>query len=93
MRSQCKTEPITQFLYHLIMQTEIADSRTTAASGPATFSNAAFRTYDPRLEPVAAKVFAGERLDFSDGLALYGSPTFSPSAGWPITCASACTAT
>ena len=32
-----------------------------------------FRTHDPRLEPIAAKVLAGERLDFTDGLALYGS--------------------
>jgi hypothetical protein len=31
-----------------------------------------FRTHDPRLEPIAAKVLAGERLDFTDGLALYG---------------------
>ena len=28
--------------------------------------------HDPRLEPIAAKVMAGERLDFDDGLALYG---------------------
>jgi len=34
---------------------------------------AAFRTYDARLEPVAAKVIAGERLDAADGMALYGS--------------------
>ena len=34
---------------------------------------AAFRTHDPRLQPIAAKVLAGERLDFNDGLALYGS--------------------
>ena len=32
-----------------------------------------FRTYDPRLEPIAEKVFAGQRLDFDDGLALYGT--------------------
>jgi aminodeoxyfutalosine synthase len=32
-----------------------------------------FRTYDPRLEPIAAKVLARERLTFEDGLALYGS--------------------
>jgi aminodeoxyfutalosine synthase len=32
-----------------------------------------FRTYDQKLEPIAAKVFAGERLGFDDGLALYGS--------------------
>jgi aminodeoxyfutalosine synthase len=34
---------------------------------------AAFRTHDPRLQAIAAKVLAGERLDFNDGLALYGS--------------------
>ncbi|MFZ0395295.1 MAG: aminofutalosine synthase MqnE [Terracidiphilus sp.] len=30
-----------------------------------------FRAYDPRLEPIAAKVAAGERLSAEDGLALY----------------------
>ena len=54
------------------MQTE------TAAIPPAT---AAFRTHDPRLEPIAAKVLAGERLDFNDGLALYGSPDVL-AVGW-----------
>src|ERR1035437_5660340 len=38
-----------------------------------TQKNHAFRTHDFRLEPIAAKVLAGERLDFQDGLALYGS--------------------
>jgi aminodeoxyfutalosine synthase len=33
----------------------------------------AFRSYDPRLEPIAAKVLAGQRLDFDEGLALYNS--------------------
>jgi len=32
-----------------------------------------FRTYDPRLELIAAKVMAQRRLDYDDGLALYGS--------------------
>jgi aminodeoxyfutalosine synthase len=32
-----------------------------------------FRTYDQKLEPIAAKVFAGERLSFDDGIGLYGS--------------------
>jgi aminodeoxyfutalosine synthase len=32
-----------------------------------------FQTDDARLEPIAAKVFAGERLNFDDGLSLYGS--------------------
>jgi aminodeoxyfutalosine synthase len=45
------------------MQTETAASRQPAA----------FRTLDPRLEPIAAKVLAGKRLDFNDGLTLYGS--------------------
>src|ERR1035441_10813729 len=40
-----------------------------------------FRTHDPRLEPIAAKVLAGERLDFNDGLALYGSPDVL-AVGW-----------
>ncbi len=59
------------FLYHWKMQTE------TAASRPLT----AFRTHDSRLEPIAAKVMAGERLDFDDGLALYGSPDVL-AVGW-----------
>ncbi len=32
-----------------------------------------FRTYDPRLEPIAEKVFAERRLSFEDGLAMYGT--------------------
>jgi len=40
-----------------------------------------FRTYDARLEPIAAKVLSGERLDFADGLALYGSPDVL-AVGW-----------
>ncbi len=32
-----------------------------------------FRTYDRKLEPIAAKVMAQQRLDFEDGLALYRS--------------------
>jgi aminodeoxyfutalosine synthase len=41
----------------------------------------AFQTHDPRLEPIAAKVLAGQRLDFNDGLALYGSPDVL-AVGW-----------
>ena len=33
----------------------------------------AFRTYDPSLEPIAAKVMAQQRLSANDGLALYAS--------------------
>src|SRR5580704_2552542 len=32
-----------------------------------------FRTHDPRIEPIAEKVLAGERLSFDDGLALYST--------------------
>ena len=32
-----------------------------------------FRTHDAALEPIAARVLAGERLSFDDGLALYRS--------------------
>src|SRR5271167_4111040 len=53
------------------MQTEIAEPRQPVA----------FRTHDPRLEPIAARVLAGERLDFNDGLALYGSPDVL-AVGW-----------
>jgi aminodeoxyfutalosine synthase len=45
------------------MQTERAETRQPAA----------FRTHDPRLEPIAGKVLASERLEFDDGIALYGS--------------------
>jgi aminodeoxyfutalosine synthase len=41
----------------------------------------AFQTHDPRLEPIAVKVLAGQRLDFNDGLALYGSPDVL-AVGW-----------
>jgi aminodeoxyfutalosine synthase len=34
---------------------------------------APFRSNDPRLESIAAKVLAGERLDFAEGLTLYGT--------------------
>ncbi len=40
-----------------------------------------FSTDDPRLGPIAAKVLAGERLSFDDGLALYGSPDVL-AVGW-----------
>jgi len=40
-----------------------------------------FSTDDPRLEPIAAQVLAGERLSFDDGLALYGSPDVL-AVGW-----------
>ena len=41
----------------------------------------AFQTDDPKLQPVSAKVMAGERLDAEDGLALYGSPDVL-AVGW-----------
>ena len=36
---------------------------------------------DPRLEPIAAKVLAGQRLDAADGLALYRTPDLL-ALGW-----------
>ncbi|MGB8261208.1 MAG: aminofutalosine synthase MqnE [Terracidiphilus sp.] len=42
---------------------------------------AAFRTYDPRLEPIAARVLAGERLGYDEGILLYGSPDVL-AVGW-----------
>jgi aminodeoxyfutalosine synthase len=45
------------------MHTGNADSRVAAP----------FRTHDPSLAPIAAKVLAGHRLDFADGLTLYGT--------------------
>src|SRR5580698_7599876 len=55
--------PGSGFRYHLSMQ--------SAEQNPG--QEHAFRTYDPRLEPVAAKVMAQERLSAEDGLTLYGS--------------------
>jgi aminodeoxyfutalosine synthase len=40
-----------------------------------------FETGDARLRPIAAKVEAGERLDFDDGVALYRSPDIL-AVGW-----------
>jgi aminodeoxyfutalosine synthase len=45
------------------------------------FPGHAFQSHDPRLEPIAAKVLARERLDFNDGLVLYGSPDVL-AVGW-----------
>src|SRR5271170_4106742 len=43
--------------------------------------NRPFQTDDARLNPIAARVLAGSRLDFEDGLALYGSPDIL-AVGW-----------
>ena len=43
------------------MQAENSDSRHS------------FQTYDAHIEPIAEKIFAGERLSFDDGVALYGT--------------------
>src|ERR1039458_6006296 len=40
-----------------------------------------FQTNDPRLVPIAAKVAAGERLSYDEGLALYRSPDVL-AVGW-----------
>lgn len=44
-------------------------------------SRHSFQTADPQLEPVAAKIFASERLNFEDGIALYHSPDVL-AVGW-----------
>jgi aminodeoxyfutalosine synthase len=59
------------FLYHIDMSAET----------PASCESRAFQSHDPRLQPIAAKVIAGKRLDFADGLALYGSPDVL-AVGW-----------
>lgn len=46
---------------------------TTHPTSESSPGAAPFRTYDPRLETIGVKVQAGERLDFNDGLVLYGS--------------------
>jgi aminodeoxyfutalosine synthase len=45
------------------MQTERAELRQPAP----------FRSHDPRLEPIAAKVLAGQRLGFAEGITLYAT--------------------
>jgi len=50
------------------MQAETAIPRESIA-----LKSHAFQCHDARLEPIAAKVLAGERLDFNDGLVLYGT--------------------
>ncbi|HEX3941387.1 MAG TPA: aminofutalosine synthase MqnE [Acidobacteriaceae bacterium] len=42
---------------------------------------AQFHPADPALDAIADKVFAGERLDFAEGVALYGSPDIL-AVGW-----------
>jgi aminodeoxyfutalosine synthase len=44
-------------------------------------SRHSFQTDDPRLTPIAEKVFAEQRLDFDDGVALYRSPDIL-AVGW-----------
>ena len=44
-------------------------------------SRHSFQTDDTRLTPIAEKVFAEERLDFNDGVALYRSPDIL-AVGW-----------
>jgi aminodeoxyfutalosine synthase len=44
---------------------------TSASPQQTPFRTLPFRTCDPRLEPIAAKVLAQERLDAEEGLALY----------------------
>jgi aminodeoxyfutalosine synthase len=46
-----------------------------------TLEGHSFRTHDPRLHPIAAKVLAGERLGFDEGLTLYGTPDVL-AVGW-----------
>jgi aminodeoxyfutalosine synthase len=45
----------------------------SAVTQSAPSSRSAFRTYDPRLEPIAEKIFSQEQLNFEDGLTLYGT--------------------
>ena len=53
--------------------TESGIIRVMSAEAQATGEQAAFRTYDPKLDGIAAKVMARERLNGEDGMALYGT--------------------
>jgi aminodeoxyfutalosine synthase len=50
-------------------------------TAPAQQGTHPFRTYDPRIQTIADKVFANERLSFDDGLALYGTSDIL-AVGW-----------
>src|ERR1039458_9729036 len=50
-----------------------------AVSSPISVSR--FRTHDPRIEPIAEKVLAGERLTFDEGVLLYRT-TDVLAVGW-----------
>jgi aminodeoxyfutalosine synthase len=63
------------------MQSANADTRSQTGRQEHALQSHAFASHDARLEPIAAKVQARERLDFSDGLALYGSPDIL-AVGW-----------
>ena len=55
--------------------------RNMSAETSASPEQTTFRSYDPRLKAIAAKVLAGERLDYADGLTLYGSSDIL-AVGW-----------
>ncbi len=63
------------------MSAETLGFRENGGAQHPTSRTHAFRTYDPRLEPVAAKVLAQERLSAEDGMTLYGSSDVL-AAGW-----------
>lgn len=56
------------------------DGRRMATSTP-EHNRHAFQTDDPRLKPIADKIFAHERLSFEDGVTLYRSPDIL-ALGW-----------
>jgi aminodeoxyfutalosine synthase len=55
--------------------------QTTVESGGESGARAPFRTYDRKLEPIAARVLAGERLTGEEALALYRSADIL-AVGW-----------
>jgi len=57
--------------YDRSMQTPELTTSSQPAGTPGATQTHAFRSHDPRIEPIAAKVLAGERLNFADGVALY----------------------
>ena len=57
------------------------DEGNANSSANPVMKNSALLIDDPRLQPIAAKVMAGERLTADDGLALYRSPDLL-AIGW-----------
>jgi len=84
-----KVNPVRQFLYHLSMQPRLRTPAPCRLKRDCRLSN-----LRPRLEPIAAKVFAGERWTLPTAWFSMALRTFSPwLAGQPRARSDACDVT